>query len=175
MAETKRKGAVTFKGKPLTLVGPELKVGDVAPDFHLQANDLSEVSLSNYKGKTLLFNVVVSLDTSVCDLQSKRFNDEAKKLDQTTVLTISADLPFAQARWCGAGNGDHSQTLSDHKTFAFGRAYGLEIEELRLLARAVFVIGRDGKIHYVEYVKEVTDHPNYAKALDAVHSLLASR
>jgi thiol peroxidase len=169
MSETKRQGAATFKGKPLTLVGPQLKVGDKAPDFKLVANDLSEVSLSDFKGKTVVVSVVVSLDTPTCDLQTKRFNEEAgKHPGLAKILTISADLPFAQARWCGASHASQVQTLSDHRELAFGKSYGVLIDELRLLSRAIFVIGPDGKISYVEYLKEITEHPNYEKALAAL-------
>ncbi len=166
MAEQERKGAATFKGNPLTLIGPELKKGDKAPNFQLLANDLSAVSLENFKGKTKLVSVVPSLDTPVCDLQTKRFNEEASKLpSDTVVLTVSADLPFAQARWCGAAHADKVKTLSDHREASFGKAYGVLIKELRLLSRSIFVIGPDDKIQYVEYVKEITQHPNYEKAL----------
>lgn len=169
MPENKRKGAVTMRGKPFTLIGPELKVGDKAPDFKLVANDLSEVTLDNFKGKTVVISVVVSLDTPVCDLQTRRFNEEAKtKQDGIAVLTVSADLPFAQARWCGASHSDEVKTLSDYREVSFGKNYGVLIEELRLLARAVFIIGPDGKLIYVEYLKEMTEHPDYDRALSAI-------
>ena len=168
MADVERKGAVTFKGNPLTLIGAELKAGDNAPDFKLLANDLSEVTLASSQGKTRLISVVPSLDTPVCDMQTKRFNEEASKLPASVVvLTVSADLPFAQARWCGAAHADKLKTLSDHRDTAFGKAYGVLIKELRLLSRSIFVIGSDNKIQYVEYVKEITQHPNYDKALGA--------
>ena len=169
MSEQERKGIITFKGNPLTLVGPEIKVGDQAPDFKLVANDLTEVSLASSNGKTRLISVVPSLDTPVCDQQTKRFNEEAAKLPENiTILTVSADLPFAQARWCGAANVSKVQTLSDHRATAFGKAYGVLIKELVLLTRAIFVIGPDDKVQYVEIVKEVTDHPNYDQALGAL-------
>ena len=169
MADEERKGAVTFKGNPLTLIGPELKKGDKAPNFELLANDLSPVTLESFKGKTKLISVVPSLDTPVCDAQTKRFNEEASKLPfDTVVLTVSADLPFAQTRWCGAAHADKIKTLSDHRETSFGKAYGVLIKELRLLARSIFVIGPDDRIQYVEYVKEITQHPNYTLALNSL-------
>ena len=169
MAEQERKGAATFKGSPLTLIGPELKKGDKAPNFQLLANDLSPVSLETFKGKTKLISVVPSLDTPVCDMQTKRFNEEASKLpSDVVVLTVSVDLPFAQSRWCGAAHADKVKCLSDHREAAFGNAYGVLIKELRLLARSIFIVGPDDKLQYVEYVKEITQHPNYEKALGSL-------
>ena len=169
MSEQERKGAATFKGNPLTLVGPELKAGDKAPNFQVLGGDLSTVTLDNSKGKTRLISVVPSLDTPVCDMQTKRFNEEASKLpSDVVVLTVSVDLPFAQARWCGAAHADKIKTLSDHRDTSFGKAYGVLIKELRLLSRSIFVIGADDKIKYVEYVKEITQHPNYEKALGSL-------
>jgi thioredoxin-dependent peroxiredoxin len=159
--------AVTFKGNPVTLVGNEVKVGDTAPDFKVLANDLSEVTLADTKGYVRIISVVPSLDTGVCDAQTRRFNEEAAKLDNVKVLTISVDLPFAQKRWCGANGIENVQTLSDHRDVSFGQAYGVLIKELRLLARAVFVIDSNDKVTYVEYVNEVTDHPNYEAAIEA--------
>jgi thiol peroxidase len=165
MAE--RKGVITFKGGPLTLIGPELKVGDTAPNFKLLNNSLGEVTLDNFKGKTLLISVAPSLDTPVCSLQTQRFNKELPSLPASVeVITVSADLPFAQGRFCGAEN-IKMQTLSDHRDMAFGDAYGTHIKELRLDTRAIFVVGKDGKIKHVEIVKEVTEHPNYDAALAA--------
>ncbi len=162
-----RKGVQTFKGGPLTLLGPEIKVGDTAPNFKVLTNKLEEVSLDNYKGKTLILSVAPSLDTSVCSLQTQRFNKETANLPSSVeVLTITADLPFAQARFCGAEN-IKIQTLSDHRDMNFADAYGTHIKELRLEARSIFVVGKDGKIKYVEYVKEMTTHPDYDKALAA--------
>jgi thioredoxin-dependent peroxiredoxin len=162
-----RKGVVTFKGGPLTLIGPDIKVGDTAPNFKVLTNSLQEVSLDNYKGKTLILSVAPSLDTGVCAAQTHRFNKEAANLPASVeVLTISADLPFAQGRFCGAEN-IKIQTLSDHREMSFGDAYGTHIKELRLETRALFVVGKDGKIKHVEYVKEATDHPDYDKALAA--------
>ncbi len=166
MSEIERKTAVTFKNNAITLVGPEIKVGEKAPDFKVLGNDLSEVTLASFAGKTKVISVVPSLDTPVCDLQTKRFNEEAGKMPaNVAVLTISTDLPFAQRRWCGASNADKVKTLSDHRDTSFGKAYGVLIKELRLLARAVFIIGEDDKVKYAEYVKEVTAHPDYEKAL----------
>jgi thiol peroxidase len=163
MAE--RTGVITFKGGPLTLIGPEIKVGDTAPNFSVLNNSLGAVTLDNYKGKTLIISVAPSLDTPVCSLQTQRFNKELANLPAgVEVITISADLPFAQARFCGA-EGIKMTVLSDHRDFSFGDAYGTHIKELRLETRSIFVVGKDGKIKHVEYVKEVTEHPDYDKAL----------
>jgi len=166
-----RRGAVTFKGSPLTLVGPELKVGSPAPEFEALAQDLSPVNLSRFKGKTVLISVTPSLDTPVCDQQAKRFNEEAAKLPNVQIVNISVDLPFAQKRWCGASGVDRIMTLSDHRETSFGRAYGTLVKELRLLARAIFVVDAGGRIRYVEYVPEISSHPNYDAALAAVRRL----
>lgn len=164
---------ITFKGNPVTIVGNEVKVGDKAPDFTVLGNDLKPVTLADTKGKVRLISVVPSLDTGVCAAQTRRFNEEAAALgDDVRILTVSVDLPFAQARWCGAEGIDAVQTLSDHKDLSFGNAYGIVIEELRLLARSVFVIDKNDKVTYVEYVPEVTDHPNYEKALEAAKEAL---
>ncbi len=164
---------VTFKGNPLTLIGPEAKVGSKAPEFQGLTQDLSPISLSSLRGKTLLISVTPSLDTPVCDMQAKRFNEEAATLPGVEVLNVSMDLPFAQKRWCGASKSDRIKTVSDHKDASFGAAYGTLIKELRLLARAVFVIDKGGTVRYAEYVPEVTSHPNYDAALAAVRSLTA--
>jgi len=159
-------GVVTFKGAPLTLVGDVVKVGQRAPDFELLANDLSTVTLSSFAGKVLILSCVPSLDTPVCDTQTRKFNEAASGLgDDVAVLTISMDLPFAQARWCGAAGVDRVHTLSDHRDAAFGKAYGVLIKELRLLARAVFVVDRDGIVRYAQIVPEVTNEPDYEAAL----------
>jgi thioredoxin-dependent peroxiredoxin len=169
MAETERNDFVTMRGKPLTLAGQAVRVGDAAPDFTAVANDLSEAKLSNYRGKTVLIAAVPSLDTSVCSLETRRFNEEASALgDDVVVLTLSMDLPFAQKRWCGAEGVKRVVTLSDHRTASFGLAYGVLIPELRLLARSVFVVAPDGRIAYAQLVREVTHEPDYAAALDAV-------
>jgi thioredoxin-dependent peroxiredoxin len=158
---------ITFKGEPKTLVGTEVKVGDKAPNFTVLANDLSPKTLADYEGVKLI-SVVPSLDTGVCDAQTRRFNEEASKLGDVKVLTISMDLPFAQKRWCGANGIENVVTLSDHREASFGKAFGVLIEDLRLLTRAVFVVNQNNEVTYVEYVNEATDHPDYESALSAV-------
>jgi len=158
---------VTFNNDPVTLEGTEVKVGDVAPDFTVLANDLSEKSLKNYEGKVKLIATVPSVDTGVCSEETHRFNKEADKLDNVQVLTISMDLPFAQGRWCAAEGVKNLDLLSDHRDADFGKKYGTLIKELRLNTRAVFVVDADNKVQYVEYVSEVTNHPDYDAALEA--------
>jgi len=167
-----RQGAVTFKGNPVTLLGPELKVGDQAPSFTVLANDLSPVTLEDSKGSVRIISVVPSLDTGVCDLQTRSFNEKASELEGVKILTVSVDLPFAQKRWCGAAGIDKVQTVSDHRDLSFGTAYGVAIKELRLLARAVFVVDKNDKIAYVEYVPEVTQHPDYEAPILAAKKAL---
>jgi thiol peroxidase len=168
-----REGVITVEGNPLTLLGSEVKVGDSAPDCEVLAGDLSGVKLSSFKGKVCIISSVPSLDTSVCDVMTRRFNEEAGKMgDGATVLTISTDLPFAQARWCGAAGVENVQALSDHRDTAFGEAYGVLIKELRLLARAVFVVDKEGVIRYIEVVKELTSEPDYDAALKAAQDLI---
>ncbi|MBW1705656.1 MAG: thiol peroxidase [Deltaproteobacteria bacterium] len=168
-----RAGIITMKGNPLTLVGKELKVGDPAPDFEVLDNDLTPVRLSSYKGKICVVCSVPSLDTPVCDMETRRFNEEAGKLGaDVRILTISMDLPFAQKRWCGAAGVDKVVTLSDHRNASFGTTYGVLIKELRLLARAVFVLDSEGMVQYIQIVKEVTDEPDYDAVLEAVNKLL---
>jgi thiol peroxidase len=162
--------SITFKNNPVTLLGNEVKVGDSAPDFTVLANDLSPVSLADSKGKVRLISVVPSIDTGVCDAQTRRFNEDASKVENVEVLTISVDLPFAQKRWCAANGLENVQTLSDHRELSFGEAYGVHIQELRLLARAVFVVDANDKVTYVEYVSEATNHPNYEAAIEAAKS-----
>ena len=170
MEEQKR--TVTMKGNPLTLVGNAAKVGQPAPDFEVIANDMSSVKFSSFKGKVCIICSVPSLDTSVCDTETRRFNEEADKLgSNVVVLTISMDLPFAQKRWCGSAGVENVQTLSDHREASFGKAYGVLIKELRLLARAVFVVDADGIIRYTQIVKELTNEPDYTAVLDAVKGL----
>jgi thiol peroxidase len=172
MAE--RSGAITFQGNPLTLVGNELKAGQKAPDFEVLDNGLSPVKLSSFAGKVVVISSVPSLDTPVCDLETRRFNDEAGQLGgDVVILTVSMDLPFAQKRWCGAAGVTHVKTMSDHRDAAFGMAYGVLIKELRLLARAVFVVDKAGTLRYVELVKELTHEPDYDAALKAVKDCLA--
>ena len=168
-----RTGLVTMKGNPVTLVGRATQVGQKAPDAELVANNLSTVKLSAFAGKVRIITSVPSLDTSVCDLETRRFNTEAGGLgDGVVVLAVSMDLPFAQARWCGAAGVKNVQTLSDHRDAAFGKAYGVLIKDLRLLARAVFVIDKTGVIRYQELVKEIGTEPNYEAALKAARELL---
>ncbi|MCH7322397.1 thiol peroxidase [Solibacillus sp. MA9] len=163
---------VTFINKPVTLIGNEVKVGDQAPDFTVLANDLSPVTLKDSEGKVRLFSVVPSLDTGVCDQQTRKFNEAAAELgDNVIIYTVSMDLPFAQRRWCGAAGIDKVVTVSDHRDASFGEAYGVHMKELRLLARSIFVVDENGKVAYVEYVSEGTTHPNYEAALEAVKAL----
>ncbi|AWI13122.1 MULTISPECIES: thiol peroxidase [Bacillaceae] len=159
--------SVTFKGSPVTLVGNEVKVGDTAPNFTVLANDLSEVTLNDSEGHVRLISVVPSIDTGVCDAQTRRFNEEAASLPGVKILTISCDLPFAQARWCAAAGIENVQVLSDHRDLSFGEAFGVVMKELRLLARSIFVVDSTGKITYKEIVNEVTNHPNYTAAIEA--------
>ncbi len=170
-----RPGVVTMKGNPLTLVGREVKVGDSAPDFEVTANDLTPFKFSAMGGQTCLIASVPSLDTSVCDLETRRFNEEAARLSpDIRILTISMDLPFAQKRWCGAAGVERVRTYSDHRVASFGLAYGVLIKELRLLARAVFVVDRAGIIRYVELVPELVNEPNYEAVLQALKKLAES-
>jgi thiol peroxidase len=164
---------VTFQGNPLTLVGNQLNVGDATPDAELLANDLSPVKLSSFDGKVRVILSVPSLDTPVCDTETRKFNEKAASLgDGVVVLAVSMDLPFAQGRWCGAAGVEAVQTLSDHYAAEFGSAYGVLIKELRLLTRAVFVVDKDGSIRYIEIVDEITNEPNYEAALKAVGELV---
>lgn len=167
-----RKGIITFKGSPLTLLGQELKVGQMLPDATLTAPDLSEVKISSFRGKTLIVSTVPSLDTGVCDLQTRRFNAEAKKLgEQTVILTISMDLPFAQSRWCGAAGADAVKTASDYKEAEFAKASGLLIKELHFLTRSVIIADKTGKIVYIQVVPEVATEPDYEAALAALKKI----
>lgn len=168
---SERANAITLKGNPMTLLGHEVKVGDAAPDATVVANDLSEVKISSYKGKKLIISAVPSLDTPVCDLETKRFNTEAGNLKDVVVLTVSADLPFAQKRWCGAAGATNVVTLSDYRYGSFGENYGVMIKGLKILARCVFVVDASGKVRHVELVKEVATEPDYAAVLNAVKAL----
>jgi thiol peroxidase len=166
-------GIITMKGNPLTLVGRRLNEGDQAPDAEVLDNNLVPFKLLSLRGKVSVISSVPSLDTPVCDMETRRFNEEAGKLgEDVQILTISMDLPFAQKRWCGAAGVDRVITLSDHREGAFGTAYGVLIKELRLLARAVFVLDREGTIRYIQVVKEVTEEPDYGAVLGAVKSLV---
>lgn len=168
-----RTGLVALKGNPVTLLGPEIKVGQAAPDVELTANDLSTVRLSSFQGKVRIITSVPSLDTPVCDTETHRFNEAAAKMGgDVVVLAVSMDLPFAQARWCGAAGVKNVKTLSDHRDAAFGTSYGVLIKGLRLLARAVFVVDKQGIVRYTELVKEVASEPNYEAALAAARKLL---
>ena len=169
----KRTGVVTFAGGPVTLVGPELKVGQAAPDFTLLDNGLAPKTLKDFAGKVKVISVVPSLDTGVCDAQTRWFNQDATKLsDDVVVLTVSMDLPFAQKRWCGAAGVENVVTLSDHKDASFGENYGFLIEELRLLTRGVVVIDKNDKVTYVEYVPEVTHAVNFDATIEAIKAAL---
>ncbi len=164
---------VTMKGNPLTLTGNKLKVGDTAPEFEALDNDLAPVNLSSVKGKICVISSVPSLDTPVCDVQTRRFNTEAANLGtDIAMLTISMDLPFAQKRWCGAAGVDKVATLSDHRGAEFGNSYGVLIKELRLLARAIFVVDQNGIIQYIQIVEEISEEPDYDEVLGAVNSLV---
>ncbi|HBG78013.1 MAG TPA: thiol peroxidase [Phycisphaerales bacterium] len=164
---------VNMKGKPLVLAGNEIKVGDKAPDFEVVGKDLSAVKFSSFAGKVCIISCVPSLDTSVCDIMTRRFNEEATKLgDDVVVLAISMDLPFGQNRWCIAADVKNVFILSDHRTASFGQAYGVLLKDLRLLARAVFVVDKKGVVRYEEIVSEITHEPNYDEALVEVKKLL---
>lgn len=164
-----RPGSVTMRGNPLTLVGTEIVVGQKAPDFTLVTNDMATVSLADYMGKPLALVSVPSLDTPTCAVETRRFNAEAANLGaDVRILTVSMDLPFAQKRWCGAMGIDKVQTLSDHREASFGLGYGVLIKELRLLARAVFVVDKAGVVTYSELVREIADEPNYEAVLAAL-------
>jgi len=168
-AMQEKTGVITFKGNPMILLGPEVKVGDKAPDFRVVDNALAPVTLSDFKGKVKILSAVPSLDTPVCDAETRRFNEEAAKLPgNVVVLTISADLPFAQKRWCAAAGVDRVKTLSDYQDRSFATAYGVLIKELKLLARSIFVVDASDTVRYVQQVKEVTSEPDYAAVLDAV-------
>ncbi len=168
-----RKGIITFKGNPMTLLGPELKAGDRAPDFTVVDTGLNKVSLAGYAGKIKVISAVPSLDTPVCDMETRRFNQEAADLpEQVAVLTVSLDLPFAQKRWCGAAGIDRVTTLSDYQERSFALAYGVLIKELKLMSRSIFVVDAQDTIRYIQHVAEVTSEPDYAAVLAAVRGLL---
>lgn len=168
-----RTGVITMKGNPLTLLGSEVKVGQKAPDFTVVANDLSPVKLSSFAGKTVIISSVPSLDTGVCDIQTRRFNEEAGKLGgDVVVLTVSMDLPFAQSRWCGAAGVKNVKTVSDYQQADFGSKYGLLIKDLRLLARAVLVVDKAGVIRYVQLVPEIAAEPDYTAAINAAKAVI---
>jgi thiol peroxidase len=170
-----RKGIVAFAGSPLTLEGPALKAGDKAPEFVVLDGELKEKRLKDFSGAVKVISVTPSLDTPVCDLQARRFNDEAAKLPGSVrILNISMDLPFAIARFCTSAGIDKVTALSDHREASFGLAYGVLIKEVRLLARSIFIVDSADVIRYVEIVPELTNHPDYEKALDAVKRIVAA-
>ncbi len=170
---TENYGAVTWRGVKRTVLGDPLKPGDLAPDFQLTANDWSQVTLASSAGKVRLISVVPSLDTGVCDAQTRRFNEEAAALGEgVVILTVSADTPYAQRRWCGAAGVSRVQTLSDHMNMNFGNAYATHMKEVRLERRAVFVVDANDLITYVEYMPDIVQHPDYAGALEAVKKAL---
>jgi len=170
---SERTGIITFKGNPMTLLGPQLKVGDKAPDFLVVDNGLAPVTLGSSTGKIRIISAVPSLDTPVCDTETRRFNQEAATLpENVVVLTVSLDLPFAQKRWCGAAGIERVTTLSDYRERSFGNAYGVVIKELVLLARSIFVIDASDTIRYIQIVPEVTSEPDYAAVMGAVKLLL---
>jgi len=168
-----RTGVITFKGNPMTLLGPDVKAGDVAPDFKVVDNGLQPVTLGDTRGKVRLITVVPSLDTPVCDTMTRKFNEQAARLpDDVVVYTVSLDLPFAQKRWCGNAGIEKVKTLSDYQERTFGLNYGVLIKELKLLARSVFVIDKNDKVAYREIVGEVTAEPDYEAALAAAKKLV---
>jgi thiol peroxidase len=168
-----RQNIITFTGKPLTLVGTEMKTGLKAPDFRLLANDLSPRTLADYYGKAIILSVVPSLDTTICDAQTRRFNQEASSLSPSfIILTVSCDLPFAQARWCGTAQVSNLETLSDYYDNNFGLAYGVLIKELKLLTRSIFILNHDHIITYIQIVPEVASEVDYVTALEAAWGLL---
>ena len=170
-----RPGATTMRGNPLTLIGPELRPGDTAPDFRVVDSGLQPVTLKDTGSQVRIISVVPSLDTPVCDAQTKRFNEEAAKLPGVDILTVSMDLPFAQKRWCGAFGVDKVKMLSDHREASFGSSYGTLIKDMRIESRAIFVIDQNNTIRHAEYVKEVADFPNYDAALSAAKNALAAK
>ena len=170
---SERNNVVKVGGNPVTLVGNEVKVGDTAPDFAVLDSNLKPVKLSDFSGKTVIVTSVLSLDTGTCDLEGKRFNKEASNLgDDVVILTISMDLPFAQARWCGAAGIKNIKVLSDFRDREFGQAYGIYIKESGLLARTIFIVDKKGKVQYIQYVKEASKEPNYDEVLEAAGQLV---
>lgn len=168
-----RRDVVKAHGNPATLTGSQLRVGDKAPDFTVLDRNLKEIGLKNFEGKFKLISVTPSLDTPVCDMQARRFNQEAAKFpDSVVVMNISMDLPFAISRFCTTAGIDKVKAFSDHRDSSFGMAYGVLVKELRLLARSVFILDRDNTIRYIEIVPELTEHPDYVKALNEMNKLL---
>jgi len=168
-----RKGIVTVKGNPVTLIGSEIQAGDKAPDFTVVDGDLKEVRLKDFAGKIKVISVSASLDTPVCDMQARRFNQEAATLPvDVVILNITMDLPFAISRFCTTAGIDKVHAYSDHRDASFGNAYGVLIKELRLLARSIFLIDKNDVLRYMEIVPELTNHPDYDKTLGALKKLL---
>lgn len=168
-----RTGIITMHGNPLTLQGNEVKTGEAAPDAILLDNDLNPVAVSSFKGKICVISSVPSLDTPVCDIETRRFNQEAEGLgEDVVILTVSMDLPFAQKRWCGAAGIEKVTTLSDHRDASFGEAYGMLIKELRLLARTIYVIDREGVIRYIQIVNELSEEPDYTEVIEEIKKLV---
>ena len=168
-----RKGKITFLGNPLTLIGTEKKIGEKADNFTVLDKELKEISLKDFTGKIKLISVTPSLDTPVCDIQARRFNQEAAKLpDDVVIINISMDLPFAISKFCTTAGIDKVKAYSDHRDASFGNAYGVLIKELRLLARSIFIIDRDDTIRYIELVRELSQHPDYDKALAELRKLI---
>jgi len=164
-----RKAAVTFQGNPLTLLGPELKTGEKAPDFNLTTTDLKPVSLKDYQDKIKIISAVPSLDTNICSLETRKFNGLVAKMSpDVVILTVSMDLPFAQKRWCGANGIDKVITLSDYMDHSFGLAYGVRIKELGLLARTIFIVDKNNVIQYIQRVPEIAQEPNYDEVLNSL-------
>ena len=164
---------IKFKNESVKLLGPSVGIGEVAPEFKLTGGSLEDVCLKDYQGKVLILSVVPSLDTPVCSIQTKRFNEELEPLpDDIAVLTVSLDLPFAQLRWCSDEDVTRVKFASDYKYREFGNAYGTLVENVGLLARAIFVISKEGKIAHVEYVDEITEEPNYLAALETAKAEL---
>ncbi len=170
---SERTGIITMHGNPLTLLGSEVRIGDTAPDAALLDNDLNPVNISSYKGKICVISSVPSLDTPVCDIETRRFNQEAGELgEDVTILTVSMDLPFAQKRWCGTAGVERVITLSDYRDASFGNSYGMLIKELRLLARAVFVLDREGIVRYIQVVNELSEEPDYSEIIEEIKKLV---
>ncbi len=167
-----RTNIITFTGNPLTLIGEEIKVGQVAPNFTATKNDLSSLSLSDLKDKVVIISAMPSIDTGICELQTIRFNQEAKKYPNLHIITISMDLPFALGRFCASKGVENATTVSDYKEREFSTKYGFLIKELALTSRGIIVIGKDGIVKYVEYVNEITTEPNYDKALEVALTLV---
>lgn len=168
-----RRGKITFMGNPLTLIGKERKIGEKADDFTVLDKELKEISLRDFTGKIKLISITPSLDTPVCDIQARRFNQEAAKLpDDVIIMNISMDLPFAISRFCTVAGVDKVNAYSDHREASFGNAYGVLIKELRLLARSIFIIDRDDTVRYIEIVPELSNQPDYEKALAELQKII---